>query len=120
MFDRDRLQKIREEALAESRVLCGNYYHQTLIDLAIAADKLDALIGRREKITIDKFRNLVPVDSPDRNQLYGAIALETKKQKKMCENLKVGDVVWYFMVMPKLDDPNDVTEIALTEADVVE
>jgi len=46
-------------------------------------------------ISIEEFRNLIGADSPDRKKPYGKFGLNSVVQKKQCENLKVGDKVFF-------------------------
>lgn len=48
-----------------------------------------------ETITIKEFKGLIAVDSPSRTEAYGLFAISEKSQKKQCENLKVGDTVFF-------------------------
>ncbi|MBE3101237.1 MAG: hypothetical protein IMZ47_03085 [Firmicutes bacterium] len=48
MFDRNRLQKIREEALSEFESVNSIHWCRALLNLADAADRLDAMLARAE------------------------------------------------------------------------
>lgn len=48
MFNRERLQKIEEEAFQESGSVTNSQWRRALIQLADAADRLDAMIARTE------------------------------------------------------------------------
>lgn len=70
------------------------------------------------KITIEEFKNLIPSNSPDRKSPYGAFAIE-RSHTKQCENLEIGDTVFYLVLSPKLDDPDCVTEGTIVQAEVI-
>lgn len=66
-----------------------------------------------ETITMDEFKALVPIDSPDREEAFGLFAISEKGHKNQCENLKVGDTVFYL-------DSNEagVSEVAPLQVDL--
>jgi len=76
----------------------------------------------KDTITIDEFKKLVPADSPDRVEPYGKFGISLKSQKKQCENLKVGDTVFFLNATYKGLDDNNVpqVDIIITQAKVVE
>lgn len=75
-----------------------------------------------ETITIKKFKSLVPADSPDRKEAYGLFAISEKSLRKQCENLKVGDTVFYFDTKDNGvgDDGIPQVDITIVQAIVVE
>jgi len=82
-----------------------------------------------EKITIsiDEFRNLLHVNDPERVEkkiFYGNFAIGKEVQEKQCENLKIGDTVFYLRVSPvdtsvRKDGIPEIN-VVLTQATVVE
>lgn len=79
--------------------------------------------GKKEEkgksITVKEFRSLISSASPDRKTAYGRFAINEKVQKMMCENLKVGDKVFFFEIGPDLKHPDVKTNVVLTQATVV-
>lgn len=75
-----------------------------------------------ETITIDEFKSLVPADSLDRVEPYGKFGISVKSQEKQCENLKVGDAVFYFDTKDTGigEDGIPQVDITITQARVVE
>lgn len=75
-----------------------------------------------ETITIEKFKNLVPIDSPDRKEAFGLFAIKEKVHKKQCGNLKVGDMVFYLDSKDAGIGEKDIPQVDLTivQASVVD
>jgi hypothetical protein len=48
-----------------------------------------------ETITIDEFKKLKTREDKDSTQISGLFAISEKAQRGQCENLKVGDTVFY-------------------------
>lgn len=71
-------------------------------------------------ITIEEFRNLPT--RPTSMEPFGRFAINEKVQKKQCENLKVGDTVFFMDTKDKGkgDDGIPQIDITLTQAEVVE
>lgn len=73
-------------------------------------------------ITIEEFKNLVAADSPDRVEPYGKFGISLKSQTKQCENLKVGDTVFFLNAVYKGLGEDNIPELDITiqQATVVE
>lgn len=66
-----------------------------------------------ETITIDKFKKLTPIDSPDRKEACGLFAINEEKHKEQCENVKVGDTVFYLDSNVAGVGENDIPQVDL-------
>lgn len=75
-----------------------------------------------ETITIEQFKRLEAADSPDRIQPYGKFGISMKSQKKQCENLKVGDTVFFLDATYKgLGEDNiPQVDLVITQAQIAE
>jgi len=75
-----------------------------------------------ETITIEEFKNLVSADSPDRVEPYGKFGISLKSQIKQCENLRVGDTVFFLDATYKGlgDDSVPQVDMVITQATVID
>lgn len=83
-------------------------------------DEVREPVEPNETITVEGFKNLVPNDSPDRKQVYGNFAMGGEAHKKQCENLKVGDKVFFLKIKPDVKHPDVDTNVDIVMAKVVE
>lgn len=104
-----------EAGVALSTLLSHGFITDRTIE-AWAREQLD----KRETITIREFRNLVTNDSPDRKHVYGKFAMPMEAHKKQCENLKIGDKVFFFEMQPNLAHSELEVDIRIVQAEVVE
>lgn len=82
-------------------------------------DKVKKPVEPKETITIEEFKNLIPNDSPDRKQASGRFAINGEVHKKQCEDLKVGDKVFFFDI-EYLEESGVDVDITIVQAKLVE
>lgn len=113
------VEKIREE-LNKMKMREGKEDKPSRTGVSTLLAEATAMKTKAQTITIDEFKKLKPNDSPDRKQAYGNFAISTKAHRNQCENLEVGDKVFYINIQPDLSDPAAVdADINLVEAIVV-
>lgn len=110
---------------------CINRYDDKIVSISKFGTKCLICIENVWKawmrtITIDEFKNLVAADSPERvkssTKISGRFGISLKSQKKQCENLKVGDKVFFLNAIYEGLTADNIprVDMVVTEAIVVD
>lgn len=100
----------------------SDVYRDDILEIQPLIDVINTgKVREMQTITIDEFRKLVAADSVDRMEPYGRFGISLTSQKKQCENLKVGDTVFFLDATYKGLSTDNIpqVDVILTQAKVV-